>query len=526
MRNRSFWRKAGVFFLSFLLTGSLFLTSNIPSARAGDNDGTLSQETTWKKRQLRALWVASVTNIDWPSAPGLPIGQQQQEFIQILNEAKELNMNAVVVQIRPTADAFYPSKLNPWSKYLTGTQGKNPGYDPLDFMVREAHKRNLEFHAWFNPYRVSMDTETDQLAPNNVARLHPDWVRSYGGKLYLDPGLPEVRAYIINSVMEVVNHYDIDAVHFDDYFYPYPVSGIDFPDDPTYQKYGADYPDKGDWRRHNVNLLVEQLSHAIKEAKPYVKFGISPFGIWRNQNTDPTGSDTNGLQSYDSIYCDTRTWINEGWIDYVAPQIYWNFGYAPAAYEKLVDWWAHEVNGKNVHLYIGQAAYKIGHSTEAWDDPEEMPNQLLFNNQFAEVKGSIFFSYKDVKANYLGFRDRLKNDLFKYPALIPTMPWLDDNPPKKPKLLKAENKSGSAVHLVWKDQSKGDSTAFAIYRFSSAKEISLNRPQNLIATVRKNGNGLQTFDDRTAENKPAIYVITALDRLHNESKPSNPIFVR
>ncbi|MGA9174272.1 MAG: family 10 glycosylhydrolase, partial [Thermoactinomyces sp.] len=510
MGNRSFWRKASVFIFSLMLLGM----PNIPPAHAVDRGISIPQETTWKKRQLRALWVASVVNIDWPSAPGLPIEKQQQELIQILDDAKELNMNAVVVQIRPTADAFYPSKLNPWSKYLTGTQGKDPGYDPLAFMIREAHKRNLEFHAWFNPYRVSMDTNIDQLAPNNVARLHPDWVRSYGGKLYLDPGLPEVRRYIIDSVMEVVKKYDIDAVHFDDYFYPYPVSGVDFPDQETYEKYGANYADKGDWRRHNVNLLVQELSRAIKKEKPYVKFGISPFGIWRNQTTDPTGSDTNGLQSYDSIYCDTRTWINEGWVDYVAPQIYWNFGYAPASYEKLVDWWANEVKGKNVHLYIGQAAYKIGHSIAAWDNPEEMPNQLKYNNQFDEVKGSIFFSYKDVKANYLGFRDRLKNDLFKYPALVPTMPWLDDQAPKKPKLLSAASTGDSSVHLVWKDRSEGETATFAIYRFADQKEIDLNQPQNLIATVRKNGNGLQTFDDQTAEGKPYVYVITALDRLH------------
>src|SRR5581483_5947344 len=368
--------------------------------------------------ELRAAWVATVTNIDWPSKPGLSIDAQKQEFIIILNQLQKMHMNAVVVQVKPTADAFYPSRYWPWSQYLMGTQGLAPGYDPLAFMLREAHKRHIEFHAWFNPYRVSMQDYLDQLVANNPARQHPDWVINYGGKLYFDPGIPGVRDLLIDSISEVVRNYDIDAVHFDDYFYPYPVANQDFPDDATYQKYGAaHFPSKADWRRNNVNELVQDLWRSIKQIKPRVRFGVSPFGVWRNKAVDPTGSDTQaGVTDYDTLYADTRTWIPRGWLDYIAPQIYWNIGFAPAAYDKLVPWWVNEVADTDVHLYIGQAVYKIGSAPGPWSNPEEMPNQIKFNRQFKAVRGSIFFSMKDLFANRLGFTDRLINDLYKCAA--------------------------------------------------------------------------------------------------------------
>lgn len=381
---------------------------------------------TLKQSEFRAVWISSVTNIDWPSSPYLSSEEQKAEFIDILEESKKMGLNAVIVQIRPTADAFYPSQLNPWSKYLTGEQGKSPGYDPLAFMIEEAHARNLEFHAWFNPYRVSMDTQLNHLVPDHPARENPDWVVSYGGKLWYDPGIPAVQEHIVESIMEVVRNYDIDAVHFDDYFYPYPVQGEEFPDEETYQTYGQNFPDKGDWRRHNVNTLVQNTSQAIKSEKPGVKFGISPFGIWKNKSSDPTGSDTNGSESYFTVYADSRTWIQEGWLDYIAPQIYWNIGHPAADYSKLLDWWSEEVTSKNIHLYIGHAAYKIGNDNDAWNNPEEIPNQIKLSRQNEHAKGGIFFSYKDLKANRLGIKDRLTNDLYREPAEIPPMPWLDN----------------------------------------------------------------------------------------------------
>lgn len=366
--------------------------------------------TQHASQQFRAVWIATVQNIDWPSRPGLSASVQQQEFTYLLDEAQAMHMHGVVVQVRPSGDAFYPSRYAPWSQYLTGTQGKDPGYDPLAFMIQETHKRGIEFHAWFNPFRVSMQNQLDQLASNNPARVHPDWVVSYGNQLYYNPGIPAARAFLVASILEVVKNYNIDAVHFDDYFYPYPITHQDFPDDATYHQYGATFSNKGDWRRANINSFIHDLTVSIKAARPRVQFGISPFGVWRNKSTDPSGSDTTALSDYDDLYADTRTWIKQHWLDYIAPQLYWNIGFAPAAYEKLVPWWAHEVDGTHVRLYIGQAAYKVNHSTPAWAKPDEIPNQLALNRCYSEVKGSIFYNMKSLLANPLGLQDFLKKE--------------------------------------------------------------------------------------------------------------------
>jgi uncharacterized lipoprotein YddW (UPF0748 family) len=321
------------------------------------------------KRQFRAMWIASVVNIDWPSATGLSETALKAEFDQWLDLARRLNFNAVVVQVRPTADAFWPSPYEPWSQYLTGVPGQDPGWDPLGFMVAEAHKYNLEFHAWFNPYRVSMPSpaagpDINKLAPGAPARAHPDWVLPYpvgtaASRLYYNPGLPEVRQFVEDAILDAVNRYDIDGVHFDDYFYPYPAAGQDFGDDATYAQHGAGFASKADWRRHNIDLLVQEMGQRVHAAKPWVKFGVSPFGIWRNVAADPLGSDTFGTQSYDANFADTRKWVKNGWLDYITPQVYWNIGLPVADYAKLVPWWADVVAGTKVQLYIGQADYKV-----------------------------------------------------------------------------------------------------------------------------------------------------------------------
>jgi uncharacterized lipoprotein YddW (UPF0748 family) len=363
------------------------------------------------QKQLRAVWIATVANIDWPSKPGLSREVQQQEFVQRLNALQKWHMNTAVVQIKPTADAFYPSRYGPWSQYLTGVQGKDPGYDPLAFMLQETHQRNLEFHAWFNPFRVSMQSDINRLASDHPARQHQNWLVSYGGKLYYNPGEPEARKFVIESILEVVKKYEIDAVHLDDYFYPYRVDGQEFPDEETYQQYGAvKFAHKDDWRRDNVNQFVQALSGEIKQVKTHVKLGISPFGVWRNKAVDSTGSDTQASQTnYDDLFADTRTWLRHHWLDYIAPQLYWEFGYPPAAYEKLIDWWTQEVKGKNVHLYIGQAVYKVN----SWSDPQELPKQLRYNQRFQEISGSIFFSWKDLQANPRNFTDILVRDIYR-----------------------------------------------------------------------------------------------------------------
>jgi len=481
------------------------------------------------KRQFRGVWIATVSNLDWPSQPGLPSEAQKAQLRALLDAAQGMGMNAVVLQVRPATDAFYPSRYAPWSQYLTGMQGQDPGYDPLAFAIEEAHNRNLELHAWFNPYRVSLQSDITKLAPNNPARQHPDWVHTYGGQLWFDPGLPQVRQLIEASILEVVERYDVDAVHFDDYFYPYPSGNEEFPDEATYRQYGQGFSSKADWRRHNVNLLVQELSGLIKRSKPWVKFGISPFGIWRNKSTDPLGSDTSGFQSYDGTYADTRLWVKSNWLDYIAPQIYWSFHFRPAAYEALVPWWSQVVDGTNVHLYIGQAAYKIGTSTQSpeWSDPDEMPNHLWFNLQYPEVKGDIYFRISNLLANPLGFRDRLEQELYRHPALVPVMPWLGGSAPHPVALTRAQ-RYPQGVELEWQAiPHDNNATYYAIYRFDSKVRshdtCTFNDPRQLIATVRRVvGSKPQTYLDASAgQGQGYAYYVTALDRLHHESWPSN-----
>ncbi|WP_274364984.1 family 10 glycosylhydrolase [Paenibacillus thermotolerans] len=475
------------------------------------------------KTELRAAWIATVDNVDWPSKGVTEAEQQKQEYIELLDELQAAGMNAVIMQIKPTADAFYPSEYGPWSEWLTGVQGKDPGYNPLAFMLEEVHKRNMEFHAWFNPYRISLHDRIDLLVEDHPARQHPDWVVSYGGKLYFNPGIPEAKDFIIDSIMEVVKNYDIDAVHFDDYFYPYPVSGVDFPDQEAFEQYGGGFTNKADWRRNNVDTFVQEMAAAIKREKSYVKFGISPFGIWRNKSQDPSGSDTNGLSAYDDIYADTKKWVEHEWIDYITPQIYWYMGYSPAAYDKLIEWWNGLVQGKNVHLYSGQAVYRIGSSDPAWMNPDEMPTQVAYNRNFDNVKGSMFFSAKWLPENPLGFTDRLKNDLYKYKALIPSMPWIDAEAPGAPAIVSAIRKP-AGVELTWYGSGATDESYYVVYRFDGETAGSVQEAARIVDTVRKREGAVQTYIDRTAaDGLTYTYVVTAVDRIHNESEPSGGI---
>lgn len=371
-----------------------------------ENDNKIAKE----RKEMRGIWVATVLNIDWPSKKGLSIESQKQEFIKILDNVKEWNMNAVFVQIKPVGDAFYPSKFSPWSEYLTGKQGENPGYDPLKFMIEEAHKRNIEFHAWFNPYRLTMSGGIDKLSNDNIGKQRPDWTITYGGKLYLNPGIPEVNDYIVKSIMEVVENYDIDGVHMDDYFYPYKVKGEIYNDEEQYNKYGSNFLKVDDWRRDNVNKLIEKLYSSIKAEKKNVSFGISPFGVWRNISTDSVrGSNTKaGIQNYDDLYADILYWMKKNWIDYVAPQIYWNQGFKIAEYNTLVDWWSKYAKETKTNLYIGQAAYRI----KDWEKDDELINQIKYNRKSEEVKGSIFFSYSSLVKDPKGILEKIKNDVY------------------------------------------------------------------------------------------------------------------
>jgi uncharacterized lipoprotein YddW (UPF0748 family) len=475
------------------------------------------------QRQLRGVWIASVVNIDWPSATGLSPAQQRAELLAWYDEAVANGFNAVFVQVRPTADTFWPSRLEPWSKYLTGIQGEHPGWDPLRFAVREAHARNLEFHAWFNPYRVSMDTDVDALVPDHPARVHPDWRVEYAGKLYYDPGVPAARKHTEAVILEAVRRYDIDAVHFDDYFYPYPdAAGTPFPDDATFHKYGYGYPDtpegRADWRRHNVDLLVSELRTRIHATKPWVKFGVSPFAVWRNASTDPEGSDTEaGAETYDDLYADTRGWVREEWVDYIAPQVYWNIGFAVADYAKLVPWWAEQVEGTSVQLYIGQATYKIGvepPQDPAWLDPEEMTRHLAFNRDVVNadgpaVDGDIYFSAKDVRADRLGGMSIVVADHYRAPALIPVSALLPGRAPDAPEALRAR-RTPDGVALRW----RGDGSSYAIYRVEAGA-------CQLVGTVHDRGRHAQRWTDTEAPDAAAArYAVTALDRTYREGEPA------
>jgi len=372
--------------------------------------------------QFRGAWIATVANIDWPSRAGLTPQQQQEEFIALLDIATDLKLNAIIVQVRPAADTYYVSQINPWSEYLSGVQGRDPGYDPLAFMIEQAHARNLELHAWMNPFRASNYAVEKGWSQLSVIKQHPQWIVDYDNKKFINPGIPEAREHVIQSVLEVVKNYDVDAIHFDDYFYPYPVSGHDFPDDAAYNIYNrGQFRNKGDWRRDNINLFMKESYQAIKHEKPHVKLGVSPFAIWRSKSVDPEGAVTKSdMSTYDKLYADTRLWVRNKWVDYIAPQIYWEFTHSSAPYEDILNFWVEEMEkNRDVHLYIGHATYRVGTGDGAWLDVQEIPNQLRLNEQYPVVKGSIFYNMSSLVNNPLGFTDVIKRDFYKYDVPAP-----------------------------------------------------------------------------------------------------------
>ena len=381
----------------FMFVGSISYTNNAQAA----------------EKEMRAAWVSTVYNLDWPKTKN-NASKQKQELTQLMDKLKGCGINTIVLQVRPESDALYKSSINPWSKYLTGTQGKDPGYDPLAFAVQEAHKRGMELHAWMNPYRVtSSGTNLNALVSSHPARKNPSWVIKYNGKMYYDPGNPAVVDYLVKTVKEVVDKYDVDGIHFDDYFYP----SSSFPDDTSYQVYGKGQ-DRNNWRRENVNTLLKRVK-AVVNARSGCEFGVSPFGIWRNKSADcPDGSETSGSQSYYNMLADSRTWIRKGYVDYIVPQIYWPIGLKVADYSKLVKWWANEVKGYDVDLYIGQGIYKQGQSSHGGQNiAKEIKNQIKINKQYSTVKGSMYFSARDI-VNNAGIYNDLKSMYGAYNGTI------------------------------------------------------------------------------------------------------------
>lgn len=480
------------------------------------------------KREFRAVWIATVQNIDWPSKKGLPTAQQQQEMISILDMHRQAGLNAVIMQVRAAADAFYAEGAEPWSEWLTGKQGKapDPFYDPMEFIIDQAHSRGMEFHAWLNLDRGTFG-KTASITSDHISYRKPEWFITYGDRKLFNLGMPEVRTYVAGIVANIVRNYDVDGIHFDDYFYPYAIAGQTIKDDAAYRKY-YNGMGKEDWRRSNVDKLVLELRDSVKAVNPYCKFGISPFGIWKNVKSDPDGSATTGGQAYYELYADTRKWVRQGWVDYIVPQVYFTTEFSRAPYKVLVDWWAKNSIGR--HLYIGHGAYRLGNTRErdqTWMDPTQMPSQIRYlrNNALTAargpVHGSIYFSSKSLTTNRLGVRDSLQTNLYKYPALVPPMTWIDSIPPLPVRDLKAA-RTESGVEIYWQspDEARDGDLAsyYVVYRFEGRyRQYRTDNPQRILSICPGEDN--TRFIDRTADpKKKYTYIVTSFDRLHNESR--------
>jgi uncharacterized lipoprotein YddW (UPF0748 family) len=482
------------------------------------------------KREMRGVWVASVLNIDYPSVTSSNEGFLKDEWLRILAKHKATGFTALFVQIRPSSDALYKSSLVPWSYYLTGQSGVGPAndFDPLAFMISTAHSAGFEFHAWLNPYRAAMDNQSASMfAENHVMRAHPDWCIRYNKRHILNPGLPEVRAYFNEVVAEIVQNYDIDGIHFDDYFYPYKNGSEQFPDGATYQQYGSGFNSIEDWRRSNVDLMVYDVSRLIKSIKPRVQFGISPFGVWRNSYKDPEGSKTQaGLTCYDDLYADVRKWMREGWIDYVVPQVYWNIGFSIAEFKTIATWWSENSAGKPV--YIGMAAYRVGSSSKrepAWRDPGEIGRQITFLRGLNNVKGSVFFSSKNLINNPLGIADTLRNNYYSYPVSPPQTVKDTSSLACEPPELRDVLATNSPNFVRWKARKTTNPNQlfqYAVYRFENGA-IDFTNIKNILTLIPHDVKTLEYMDVNVEEDKTYTYAIRVVD-CNNEEIPSEASF--
>lgn len=470
-------------------------------------------QNTPPKREFRGAWIQAING----QFKGKSAGEMQQMLTQQLDALQAAGINAIIFQVRPEADALYVSSIEPWSRYLTGVQGQapNPYWDPMAWMIEQCHQRNMEFHAWINPYRAKTQASA-QTDPKHITNQHPEWFLPYNNQLFFNPALPECRAYIRQVVTDIVQRYDVDALHMDDYFYPYPANGQEFPDEADFQRLGAGFSNKGDWRRHNVNVLIEEIHNLVRSLKPWVKFGISPFGIYRNQKSDPLGSDTNGLQNYDELYADILLWVNKGWIDYNIPQIYWHVGHPAADYGKLVDWWAK--NAGNRPLYIGQSILNtIQNADPTNPNQHQLPLKMRLQRQYQTIEGSCQWYTQNIVDNVGNYTELLKQVYHKYPALPPTSPFMDNKAPKKVSKLAIVGTDDGPV-LMWtapKAKTEMDKAVqYVVYRFVKGERVDLSDPSHIVAITRNTYFNLPL----SVESGQYTYVVTALDRLHNESK--------
>ena len=472
------------------------------------------------KREFRGAWIHTVGQGQYKD---MSTDEMKIYFVQLLDSLQAYNINAIIFQVRPMADAFYRSEIEPWSRYLTGEQGLAPqgDFDPMEFLIKESHQRNMEFHAWLNPYRVTA-TEYDVLHPSHIFYQHPEWFVQYGTQLYFDPGIPQCKTFICSVVKDIVKRYDVDAIHMDDYFYPYPIAGEQFPDDNSFNRYGAALGfapnQRDDWRRNNVNTLIQEIKLSILLTKPWVRFGISPFGIYRNKKSTPdgSGSETNGLQNYDDLYADIKLWVENSWIDYNIPQIYWEIGHSAADYETLIKWWS--LNNYGAHLYIGQDVVRTMKAADLQNpNKNQLTRKMELERTLPAIYGNCFWPGYELIRNNGGVADSLRNNYHKYPALIPSYAHMHKKTPKDVRSLKAEW-TPNGYYLHWKrngNPSNPESAQYyVIYRFADKEKVNLNDPSKIVQMTR------ETFYFLPYENgkKKYKYVVTSVDRFHNETK--------
>ena len=462
------------------------------------------------KREFRGAWIQCV-NGQWI---GLGTQRMQQTLTNQLDELQRDGVNAIIFQVRAECDALYASPYDPWSRFLTGEQGKAPVpyWDPLAWMVQECHKRGMELHAWINPYRAKTKNTT-KLASNHIAIKHPERVFPYDNLFILNPGLPENSEFICHVAGDILRRYDVDGLHIDDYFYPYPVAGQKIPDDREFNIYNNGITNRGDWRRDNVNRFIKELHDTIQAVKPWVKFGVSPFGIYRNKRNDENGSLTNGLQNYDDLYADVLLWVNKGWVDYCVPQIYWEIGNKAADYETLIKWWDQYCGTRP--LYIGE---DIERTVKNADKNNPRTNQMAakfrLHQQSRNVQGTVLWYAKAAVDNIGNYGQNLRNYYWQTPALQPLMPFIDKKAPKKVKGLKALD-FGEGPMLMWQAPKSrtwhDDAVSYVVYRFERGEKVNINDPSKIVTITR-------TPFVELPEKSKATYVVTALDRMSNESK--------
>ena len=467
-----------------------------------------------QKREFRGAWIQCVNG----QFQGMSTDAMQKTLTYQLDELKKDGANAIIFQVRPECDALYASPYEPWSRFLTGVQGQapQPYWDPLKWMVNECHKRGMELHAWINPYRAKTKG-TNALASTHVAVKYPERVFSYDGQYIMNPGLDENREYICKIVGDIVRRYDVDGLHMDDYFYPYPAAGEIIPDEALYRSRSNGIGNIGDWRRYNVNLFVKQLHDTIAAIKPWVKFGVSPFGIYRNKTSDPNGSDTRGLQNYDDLYADVLLWVNNGWIDYCVPQIYWQIGHPTADYKTLIEWWSRNASARP--LYIGEDVERtVKYSDVQRPSSHQMPAKMALHSQMPNVDGTVLWYAKAAVDNIGNYGTMLRNTYWRYPALQPLMPFIDHKAPKKVRKLKPVWTADGYMLFWTAPKGRGwqnEAEQYVVYRFVKGEKLNTDDPSKIVAITS------DTFLRLPYENGRVVYtyVVTALDRLHNESKP-------